>query len=265
MATKYVLCMCVSMGCARQRTWDEPSSTYVNGAWVARTTSYNHKRLDERLTALNDSLTNDQQSADSIILSTFSYDSRIHAASREQPMDSLQSMTARVTAEVGSVPTSDASAALEEDMDNLVHLAKCVNQRILSFSTQAPLMFAKPPDILSEPYSNMSSHLTDPNTGLYELDSQASVNVDLLVHEQYIFRALLAVRALPGTESLDEPRQKILDRVIGELQRINLIRGREWDHQLMLRKTGKEIHQQPCRQRQDGFIFIDAGVSHILR
>jgi len=69
-------------------------------------------------------------------------------------------------------------------------------------------------------------HLTDSNTGLYELDSQASVDVDLLVHEQYIFGALLAARALPGTKSLDEPRQKILDRVIGELQRISLIRGR---------------------------------------
>jgi len=121
-------------------------------------------------------------------------------------------------------------------------------------------VFAKPPDILSQPYSNISSHLTDPNTGLYELDSQASVNVDLLVHEQYIFRALLAVQALPETESPDEPRQKILDRVLGELQRINLICGREWDHQLMLQKAGKEIHQQPFRQR-----IIDAGVSHILR
>ena len=53
------------------------------------------------------------------------------------------------------------------------------------------------------------------------------------MHEQYIFRALLAARALPGTKSLDEPRQKILDRVIGELQRISLIRGREWDRQLI--------------------------------
>jgi len=80
-------------------------------------------------------------------------------------------MTAQVTAEVESVHTRDASAALEEDMDNFIHLAKCVNQRILSFSTQAPLVFAKPPDILSEPYSNIPCHLTDPNTGLYELDS----------------------------------------------------------------------------------------------
>lgn len=256
---KYVLCACVSMGCARQQAWDESCSTYVPGAWVARTTFYNHKRLDDRLTAFNDSLSNDQQSADSITLSTFSYDSRIHA-SREQSVDSLQSMTARAAAEVEFIPTDDASAALKEDIDNLAHLAKCVNQRILSFSTQAPLMFVKPPDIHSKPYSNPSSYLTDPNTGLYQLDIQASVNVDLLAHEQNIFQALLAVRALvPGAESLDKPRQKILDRVTGELERVNLIRGREWDRQLMLRKKGSKIYQQPCRQRKDGSFFIDAG------
>ena len=72
-------------------------------------------------------------------------------------------------------------------------------------------------DRISSHWHSKYPQLTDPNTGLYELHSQASVNVDLMVHEQYIFRALLAARALPGTKSLNEPRQKILDRVIGEL------------------------------------------------
>ncbi|KAI6011540.1 hypothetical protein BKA83DRAFT_4131655 [Pisolithus microcarpus] len=178
MAKKLYLCSCHALRCGEQQTWSEVHGRSLPGKLLSRALYFCHQRLDRDCSSSHE---------DDIFASQLEKD-------HEQPCGG-GSGTLELSPicldekdihgnHVGkSEGLSQDTAALEAATHDINHIAKLINNRILSFATIGPLCFSESPHEGSLEYNvHQSTIPTEPNSGPLHLN-QSAINQAILHHE----------------------------------------------------------------------------------
>ncbi|KAI5992857.1 hypothetical protein EDC04DRAFT_2910994 [Pisolithus marmoratus] len=134
---------------------------------------------------------------------------------------------------------SQETAALEAATHDINHIAKLINNRILSFTAGGPLCFSVSPHGESLEYDvHQSTIPTESNAGPLPLNRKSVVNQAILHHEDQLHKSLTALRETQVPDALSERHKELVCRICKELQRINIIKIMEWNRQVQLARSG---------------------------
>jgi len=241
---KVYLCTCITVGCAKERTWSETHGSYVAGARVSKALYFRHRRLDQWAFECSSDVTASNPSDVGEIKTS----PPVGSFGRNPPTSSLTERPPPLQYMEGTTDNDlneqlKCTAEIEASVHDLGHITTLINHEILSFSVNGPLCFSSPPNAASLEYDLRQpvDYNFEVNTGPLQLQRSSALNQAVLRHENHLAAACTALEDMQVSDPLREHWDELMQRTRQELERVVRLKMVEWNCQVReIRSSGGE-------------------------